>query len=110
MSALSSWNKDPEVWISKLEVIRKRLKKMSNEISNEDTMIHILNNLPQEFNMVVDAMERKLDDLVDPLTLRSTRESKTTKESVKIQKMMKKARIQHCLVYIKFQGRCYNCG
>ena len=47
-SKLSSWNKDPEIWISKLEVIRKRLKKMSNEISDEDMMIHILNNLPEE--------------------------------------------------------------
>ena len=68
-SKLSSWNKDTEIWISTLEVIRNRLKKMSNEISDEDMMIHILNNLPEEYNTVVETMERKLDDLVDPLTL-----------------------------------------
>jgi len=70
-SKLTSWSKDPETWISKLEVIRKRLKKMGNEISDEDMMIHIMNNLPQEYDTVVEAMERKLDDLVDPLTLRN---------------------------------------
>ena len=44
---------------------------MGNEISDEDMMIHIMNNLPQEYDTVVEAMERKLDNLVDPLTLRN---------------------------------------
>ena len=44
---------------------------MNNEISDEDMMMHILNNLPEEYDTVVEAMERKLDDLVDPLTLRN---------------------------------------
>ena len=70
-SKLSNWNKDPKIWISKLEVIRKRMKKMSNEISDEDVMIHILNNLPEEYDTVVEAMERKLDNSVDLFTLRN---------------------------------------
>ena len=45
-SKLKNWKKDPDSWISKLEIMRKRLKKMGNEMSDEDFMIHILNNLP----------------------------------------------------------------
>ena len=44
---------------------------MSNEISIEDMMIHILNNLPEEYDTIVEAMERNLDYLVDSLTLRN---------------------------------------
>ena len=54
----------------KTEVIRKRLKRKRNEISDEDMMIHILNNLLEEYDTIVEAMERKMRDLVDPLTFR----------------------------------------
>ena len=118
-SKLTSWSKDPETWISKLEVIRKRLKKMGNEISDEDMMIHIMNNLPQEYDTVVEAMERKLDDLVDPLTLRNLKNELLLKYNrIKKNKGMKEeseneeADEDTALVgYTKnFKGRCYNCG
>jgi len=116
---VTSWSKDPETWISKLEVIRKRLKKMGNEISNDDMMIHIMNNLPQEYDTVVEAMERKLDDLVDPLTLRNLKNEILLKYNrIKKNKGMKEeseneeADEDTALVgYTKnFKGRCYNCG
>ena len=67
-SKLSSWTNDLEVWISRLNVIRTRLKTISNELSNKDVIIHILKKFPEEYNMMVEAMERKFDDLVHPLT------------------------------------------
>ena len=118
-SKLSSWNKDPEVWISKLEVIRKRLKKMSNEISDEDMMIHILNNLPEEYDTVVEAMERKLDDLVDPLTLRNLKNElmlkyKRIKKNKGVGEDSEDEEEGHDTALVgytkNFKGRCYNCG
>ena len=78
-SKLNSWKKDPDSWISKLEIKRKRLKKMGNDISDEDFIIHVLNNLPLEYDNVVEALERKLDDLVNPLTIIELRDELTLK-------------------------------
>ena len=38
----------PDVWICKLEIIRERLKNMHSDMTDEDFMIHILNNCPKE--------------------------------------------------------------
>ena len=92
---------------------------MENEISDEDMMIHIMNNLPQEYDTVVEAMERKLDNLVDPLTLRNLKNELLLKYNrIKKNKGMneesenKEADEDTALVgYTKnFKGRCYNCG
>ena len=116
---MTSWIKDYKTWISKLEVIRKRLKKIGNEISDEDMMIHIMNNLPQEYDTVVEALERKLDDLVDPLTLRNLKNELLLKYNrIKKNKGMKEESENEEAVkdtalvgYMKnFKGRCYNCG
>ena len=66
-------------------------------------IIHILNNLPEEYNTVVEAIERKLDDLVDQLNLWNLKNEltlkynriKRMKESEKNHKMMKKPKIQY---------------
>ena len=56
---------------------------MSNEISDEDMMIHILNNLPEECNTVVEVVVRKLDALVDLLTLRNIKNYPTLENKKK---------------------------
>ena len=107
------------MWTSKLEVIRIRLKKISNEINDEDMIIHILNNLPEEYNTVVEAMERKLDDLVDLLPLRNLGNDlilnyKRIKKNKRISKDSEddeEAQDIALVGYTKnFKCRCYNCG
>ena len=44
---------------------------MSNDISNKNMMLHILNNLPEEYDTVVEAIEKKVNDLVNLLTHRN---------------------------------------
>jgi Reverse transcriptase (RNA-dependent DNA polymerase)/gag-polypeptide of LTR copia-type len=44
-----------------LEVIRRQLKNMGNVITEEDMMIHIINNLPQEYDAITDQLEVELD-------------------------------------------------
>ena len=92
---------------------------MGNEISDEDMMIHIMNNLPQEYDTVVEAMERKLYDLVDPLTLRNLKNELLLKYNrIKKNKGMKEESENEeadkdtaLFGYTKnFKGRCYNCG
>ena len=42
---------------------------LGKKIEEEDAMIHILNNLPVEYENTVEVMERRLDDTMDPLTI-----------------------------------------
>ena len=116
-SKLSDVLKDPDEWITKLEILRKRLKKMGTIINDEDLMIHILNNLPMEYDNVVEAMERKLDDVNNPLDILTLRDELVLKFA-RIQKNNGRAlerdedEDESALVGFSkpFKGRCHNCG
>ena len=47
---------DPDKWIGDLEEIRNDLGKLGTSISDEDVMIHILNNLPCEYESLVETL------------------------------------------------------
>ena len=68
-SSLTDWKKDPADWIMELEKIRTQLSGMKHVISDEDFMIHILANLPDEYESKVESLENDLDNEDDPLTL-----------------------------------------
>ena len=48
-SKVSDWKKNLEDWIIQLEIKRTKLKRMGHIISGEDLIIHVLNNLPEEY-------------------------------------------------------------
>ena len=48
-SKLSDWKENPEDWITQLEIKRTKVKRMGHIISDEDFMIHVLKNLPEEY-------------------------------------------------------------
>ena len=52
-SRQQSWRNDLDLWISKLEVTRKRLKEMNHIITEDNMLIHILNNLPNDYINIV---------------------------------------------------------
>ena len=54
---LQNVKEDPEVWLTELELLQSRLKTMGHVISMEDTVIHILNNLPKEYENTVESLE-----------------------------------------------------
>mgnify|MGYP003321380248 CR=1 FL=1 len=47
-SRLSTVSNDPDEWIAELERIRKLIKATGSEITDEDLIIHIMNNLPKD--------------------------------------------------------------
>ena len=59
---LSSVNDDPDEWIAQLEKLRKLIKATGSEISDEDLLIHVINNLPKEYEALVDNFEKELDE------------------------------------------------
>ena len=53
-------DEDPDPWMSKMELIKKRLQIMKSNICEEDLMLQILNNLPKEYETVIDLCEEEL--------------------------------------------------
>ena len=70
---LLSVDKDPDVWLSELERIRQRLKIMQSVITDTDLMIHVLNNLPIEYETLVEKLELEIEAKMNPLTLEGLR-------------------------------------
>jgi hypothetical protein len=57
---LSSADEDPDPWLTNLELKRRRLKTLGATIEDDDIILHILNNLPKEYETVVELCEEDL--------------------------------------------------
>jgi hypothetical protein len=49
---------DPEIWITELEVLCVKLENMGSCITEDQFMIHILNNLTSDYDLQFALMER----------------------------------------------------
>ena len=68
-SRMEDENKDPEVWLTELERLRQRLKGVKVEISDDDLVLHVLGNLPENYETVVAIAENQMETGTDGLTL-----------------------------------------
>ena len=68
-SCLKAMDTNPNEWITELEGIQMQLKDMNSDISNEDFMIHVLNNLPLEYEVQVSKLEDHLGSMMNALTI-----------------------------------------
>ena len=57
---LTSADEDPDTWITALELKRRRLKTLGTTIEDDDMILHVLNNLPREYETVVELCEEDL--------------------------------------------------
>ena len=114
-STLSDVNEDPNEWITKLELIRRRFKTLGHEVSDEDIVLHVLNNLPTEYENLVEANEKlltkgnlKFEDLKDKISAKFRRLQKqglatsgsgtSSEDAVAL------------MVRTQFKGACTVCG
>ena len=109
-SALTDTNTDPDEWIADLERIRQRLKTLKSEITDEDLIIHILNNLPEEYENMVEAMEIELEDKTNPLKLKTVRERLRSKYQQLKKRTETEANKALIARHQQFKGTCRNCG
>jgi len=66
-------SEDPDVWMSQLEDLRGRLKDMNAPISDNNFYVHILNNLPPEYEVQVSKLEERFGSTTNPLTIQDLR-------------------------------------
>jgi gag-polypeptide of LTR copia-type len=52
---------DPDVWIQGLETLRRRLEILGHKISEMDLIIHIIHNLPSEYETTIEFIENELE-------------------------------------------------
>jgi hypothetical protein len=64
---------DPEIWITELEDLRVRLEAMGLSISENQFIIHILNNLTSDYELQLALIERRVVDVEKPLTIEEIR-------------------------------------
>ena len=109
-SKLEDATTDPDEWIADMERIRQRLKTLKAEIEDEDFIIHILNNLPNEYENMVEAMEVEMEDTTKKLELKTVRE----RLRAKYQRIKKQNNVEDDKALImrhqQFKGTCRNCG
>ena len=68
---MSVWfTRDPEEWITVIELLRGTLRKLGVINDNVEIMTHILSNLPELYKNIVENLEDKLDDDIYMLTIK----------------------------------------
>ena len=82
-------------------------------MSNEDLMIHILNNLPLEYELQVEQMEGNINQDDNPLMLEqvcSTLSLNLERLSISNEDDTYDKEIEKALVTSQFKEHCNNCG
>ena len=108
MLKLTSVDEDPDIWLTELELKRRRLKTLGSTIEDDDLILHILNHLPKEYEMVIELCE---DDLS-----RGKIELSTVKERIRarynrLQKVEEEADEAIALMMkSQFKKACTVCG
>jgi len=57
----------------KLEGIHSQLRGMGSDISDEDLLVHILNNLPSNYEVQISKLEDQLGSAMNVLTIKDVR-------------------------------------
>jgi hypothetical protein len=105
---------DPEVWITELEDLCIKLENMGSFISENQFMIHILNNLTSYYDLQLALMKRRVGDTDKPLTVEEVRgELNLRFESLNMKTSRNEegeALEEQALISGQFEGKCRNCG
>ena len=101
-SKLKSIDKDPNEWIYHLEGIRTQMNEfgLKGNVSDEDFMIQVLNNLPKEYDVILNGLENHLtatkdnalniDSICEKLNYRNEKIKNKKEEKIEIKTTKKK--------------------
>jgi hypothetical protein len=103
---------DPKVWIVKIEYLLVKLENMCSCITENQFMIHILNNLTSDYDLQLALMERRVGDADKPLTVEEVRRELNL---IFVRLNMKTSRKEEVEVFSEqdlfsgqFKGKCRN--
>jgi hypothetical protein len=67
--------KDPDIWITELEDCQMRLEELGSSISDNQFILHILNNMTVDYDLQLAMMEKRVADKSNPLTIDKIRDN-----------------------------------
>jgi len=73
ISKLKNSNQDPKTWIMYLEGLRMKLTDLGSTMTDEDVIVHILNNLTDNYKVQLSKLEEKLGSTMTMLTIDDVR-------------------------------------
>ena len=115
-SKLGDAETHPDEWITELESLRNDMDKisLSAKMTDQDFMIHVLNNLPVEYDVVLDGMESRLmlpDGDANKLTIEDVRDKLNNRfERMDERESQTKEEVAFANFTKQFKGICRNCG
>jgi hypothetical protein len=65
---------DPDIWITELEYYRMKLDELGSSISENQFILHILNNITANHNLQLSMMEKRINDKINPLKVDEIRD------------------------------------
>ena len=106
---------DPDIWLTKLE---DTMMKINNATSNPsqymtevDILEQALNNVPKEYDMVIETLQHRIDTTVDPLTISELRVRLRHRYTKLYSGMSDKDKDGETALFAGgFKGKCNNCG
>jgi len=102
--------KDSNVWISKLESICASLLDMKANILDKDFIVHVLNNLPAEYEVQISELEEQFSSTTNPLTIKDMQNKLNLKYArLKCQSEAQTEMDQALATFQQFKGKCTNC-
>ena len=108
---VSDVTEDPEEWIVELEILRARLDQLKYPITDLHLMIHVLHNVPEQYDSVVEADKKLLFDPTNPLTIETMKTDLHNKwVRLGLRNGTHKISGEAFIGSNQFKGRYSNCG
>jgi hypothetical protein len=110
---LEERQRDPEDWINQLLLMNSRLEGMGYKMFEMKIIVHILNNLPREYESVVKQIKRDMDNdlTIDLVKMRNKLRVKFG--SIETNSSKNPTRISEGALFYGqegFKGNCRKCG
>jgi hypothetical protein len=105
---------DPDIWITELEDYRMRLEELGSSISDNQFILHILNNMTDDYDLQLAMMEKRVTDKSNPLTIDEIRDDLNLgfeRLNEKQNEESENDNNQEVPFFGgQFKGKCRNCG
>ena len=104
---------DPDVFITHLEDLRLNMAEMKSKMSDDQFLLHLLNNLTEEYDPEVKDLEKRIGSTTNPLDIEEVREDLNLRyeRTGKHEDTSESEEEEHALYAGgQFKGRCNKCG
>jgi gag-polypeptide of LTR copia-type/Zinc knuckle len=104
---------DPDVWITELVDYRMKLDELGSSISENQFILHFLNNMTADYDLQLAMKEKRFNDKMNPLTVDEIRDD----FNLRFERLNEKANYNEnednqevAFFGGPFKGKCRNCG